>query len=147
MAQLYQSVAALRISGDDLDPAEITKALGCEPSSAQRKGDVLVGRNTGIQRVARFGKWHLQASDREPEDLDGQIAELLLRLTPSVEVWKSIGARYQVDLFCGLFMQRTNEGLTLSPKSLAALGERGIELGLDVYSPTREDLEKFSAAE
>jgi hypothetical protein len=146
MAQLHQSVAALRISGDDLDPAEITKALGCEPTEGQRKGDVLIGRNTGIERIAKYGKWHLQASEQEPEDLDGQIAELLRRLTLSLDVWKSIGARYQIDLFCGLFMQRSNEGLALSPESLAALGERGIELALDIYSPTREDLERFGDA-
>jgi hypothetical protein len=146
MAQLHQSVAALRIQGDDLDPAEITKALGCEPTEGQRKGDVLVGHNTSIERIAKFGKWHLEASDREPEDLDGQIAGLLRRLTPSLDVWKSIGARYRIDLFCGLFMQQTNEGLVLSPGSLAALGERGIELGLCIYSPIREELEEFGGA-
>lgn len=146
MAQLHQSVATLRIQGGDLDPTEITAALGCEPTEGQRKGDVMVGRNTGIERIAKFGMWRLKASDREPEGLDGQIAELLGRLTPSLDVWKSIGARYRLDLFCGLFMQLTNEGLTLSPGSLAALGERGIELGLDIYSPTREDLERFNGA-
>ena len=51
----FQSVAFLRISGDDLDPAEITRALGCEPTESQRKGDVLVGRNTGVERLAKFG--------------------------------------------------------------------------------------------
>ena len=146
MAQVHQSVATLRIMGDDLDPTEITKALGCEPTEGQRKGDVLVGRDTGIERIAKFGKWHLDASDQEPEDLDGQISELLRRLTPSLDVWKFLGTRYRIDLFCGLFMQQTNEGLVLSPESLKALGERGIELGLDIYSPTREDFERFGGA-
>jgi hypothetical protein len=142
MAQLHRSVATLRISGDDLDPEEITKTLGCAPTAGQRKGDVLIGGETGIARTAKFGMWRLEASDREPEDLDGQVAELLSCLTQSMDAWRSIAARYRMDLFCGFFMRETNEGLTVSPEALAALGERGIELGLDIYSPTREDLER-----
>jgi hypothetical protein len=85
--------------------------------------------------------WRLEATDREPEDLDGQIAELLSRLTPSLDVWRELCGRYQIDLFCGFFMRETNEGLEVSAESMAKLGQRGIVLGLDIYSPTREDLE------
>lgn len=146
MAHLDRSAVSLRISGDDLDPSEIAKALGCEPTVGQRKGHVVTGSKTGISRTIKRGMWLLEVSDRQPEDLDAQIAELLSRLTPSLEVWRFIAERYQVDLFCGLFMRATNEGLGISPASLAALGERGIELGLDIYSPTREDLENRSGA-
>jgi hypothetical protein len=141
MAHLDRSVAALRISGDDLDPTEITKALGCEPTRGQRKGDVLTGKKTGISRTVKFGMWLLQANDREPEDLNGQIAELLDRLNPSLDVWASIALRYRMDLFCGLFMHESNEGAAISAASLAALGQRGIELSLDIYSPTAEELQ------
>jgi len=82
--------------------------------------------------------WRIEASDKEPEDLDSQIGELLGKLTGDLSVWKSIAAKYEVDLFCGLFMDKGNEGMSLSPKSLAALGARGIELGLDVYGPSCE---------
>jgi hypothetical protein len=58
---------------------------------------------------------------------------LLSKLTDDFNVWASIAERYKLDLFCGLFMQGSNEGLSISPKSLAALGLRQIELGLDIY--------------
>jgi hypothetical protein len=77
--------------------------------------------------------WRLFATKREPQDLDGQIDELLSKLTDDFNVWASIAERYKLDLFCGLFMQGSNEGLSISPKSLAALGLRQIELGLDIY--------------
>jgi len=50
---------------------------------------------------------------------------------------KSKGAfmRFEVDIFCGLFMGSSNEGLSLSPRTLSALGQCGIELGLDIYGP------------
>lgn len=141
MAHLDRSVAALRITGEDLDPTEITKALGCQPTRGHRKGDVLTGKKSGISRTVKFGLWLLQTEDREPEDLDGQISELLGRLNPSLDVWGSISARYQMDLFCGLFMRESNEGATISAESMAALGQRGVQLSLDIYSPTIEDLQ------
>lgn len=142
MAHLYRSVATLRISGEDLDPDEISAVLGCAPTTNQRKGDVLTSKTTGRSRTLKVGSWFLDASDREPEDLDRQIAELLGKLTPSMDAWHSIAERYDVILFCGFFMRETNEGVEISPASLAALGQRRIVLGLDIYSPTREDLER-----
>jgi hypothetical protein len=76
--------------------------------------------------------WRLCAADREPEGLDGQIAEVLSKLTDDVSVWNAIAERYKLDLFCGLFMNERNEGLSISPLSLSALGLRHIELGLDM---------------
>jgi len=134
MAELHRSVATLRISGDDLDPAEITQLLGHTPTHAQRKGETLTS-SSGQTRIAGFGAWRLEATDRAPQNLNGQIAEVLDQLTPSLDVWRAIAAKYRIDLFCGLFMNVTNEGLELSPDSLRALGERGIELGLDIYAP------------
>jgi ribosomal protein L19 len=50
-------------------------------------------------------------------------------------VWKKIVAGYRIDLFCGLYLERSNRGITLAPKTLSELGARGIELGFDIYAP------------
>jgi hypothetical protein len=142
MAQVHHSVAALRISGDDLNPTEITRLLGCEPTYAQAKGEKLVGKKTGRVRIASTGMWSLQATDREPEDLDSQITELVSKLTDDLAVWGSVAEKYHLDLFCGLFMNGSNEGLCISPQSLAALGLRHIELGLDIYDGNDDDAGK-----
>ena len=138
MAQLHKSVATLRICGDDLNPDEITDLLGTSPSHAQRKGDKIVGRKTGHVRIAKSGMWRLEASDCEPENLDGQVSELLNKTNCDLSVWQRLSSRYRIDLFCGLFMTESNEGLSLSPQSLTALGERGIEIGFDIYGPLDE---------
>lgn len=135
MAHLYRSVATLRVMGDSLIPGEITDLLGAQPSEAQTKGDQLVGRKTGRVRVAKFGMWRLHATDREPEDLDGQVQEILGQLTTDLRIWADLAERFDLDLFCGLFMDVGNEGVLLSPQTLRALGERGIELDLDIYGP------------
>jgi len=133
MAQVKKSVVALRIAGDDLIPDEITALLGASPTRAQTKGDRIVGKKTGHVRIAKGGMWSLCASERQPEDMDGQIQEVLSQMSGDLAVWRSITENYHADLFCGLFMGGSNEGLTISAQSLAALGARGIEMGLDIY--------------
>ena len=132
MGAFDYSMATLRLFGDDLIPEEVSALLGASPTEAHHKGEELVGRRTGNKRIAKTGSWHLQAARREPEDLEGQILEILKQLTPDLSKWTSL-ARFQPNLFCGLFMASSNDGTLLSPKALLALGERGIALGLDIY--------------
>lgn len=94
MAHLARSVATLRISGDDLLPDEITNILGCEPTSGQVKGEVIVGKNTGRERVVKTGMWRLCASDSEPENLDQQVSELFNKVTNDLDRWKNLSAKY-----------------------------------------------------
>ncbi len=139
MAQINRSTASLRIIGDDLVPDEITRMLGCQPTHAQTKGEKLVGKDTWQIRTAKFGMWRLALADRQPEDIDGMVKELFNRVPAAIEVWRDFANRFKVDLYCGLFMQDSNEGFSISPQTLTALGARGIELMFDVYSPSEED--------
>jgi Domain of unknown function (DUF4279) len=136
MGKIRKSVVALRVIGDDLVPDEVTALFGTPPTRAHVKGETgkhIVGPKVGGVRVARSGMWTLEASDREPEDMNSQIQEILSRTTSDISVWQTIARRFRVDLFCGLWLIGSDNGLTLSPGSLAALGERGIELGLCIY--------------
>lgn len=135
MAHIHQSVASLRLFGDSLVPDEISHLLGCEPTESYVKGQVIIGSVSKREFVKKTGMWCLDAPDREPEDLDGQITELLSQTTQQIEVWVGLAERFEVDLFCGLFMDSRNEGLDLSPSSLLALAERRIRIGLDIYAP------------
>lgn len=134
MGSLGRSVATLRITGDDLVPEEISALLCAQPTHGQRKGDVLALKS-GATRIAKFGQWRLHASDKEPEDVNRQIAELLGKLTQDLQIWRELGKRFRIDFFCGWFMTESNEGVSITATALHALGERGIELDLDIYAP------------
>lgn len=134
MAHLERAVATLRFSGDDLDPDEVSRRLGAQPTHSQRNGQEFPLKSGGT-RVAKFGQWRLAAFDTEPEDLDRQVQELLALLTDDLAVWRDLSAKYSIDLFCGWFMGSSNEGVTISPRTLQQLGERGIELAVDIYGP------------
>jgi hypothetical protein len=139
MAQVQRSKVTLRVGSEDLIPNEITRLLGATPTNIRMKGEKIVGKITGHVRQVKDGLWRLSASVREPEDMDGQIEEILSQATNDLSVWRRIGEQHQIDLYCGLFLGGSNEGMSLSAKSLAALGERGIELVLDIYSGDDDD--------
>jgi hypothetical protein len=135
MAAIDGSILTLRVLGDDLDPDEISRILGSAPTRSERKGDVIRSQQTGQSRIAKTGGWRLEAPDANPGDVDGQVAQILSRLTADPEAWRVLAEKYRIDIFCGLFMRATNEGLELSPATMLALGQRGISMGLDVYGP------------
>jgi hypothetical protein len=64
-----------------------------------------------------------------------QIETLLARLTGDVEIWRSLTEQFEVDLFCGLFLETTNRGLELPASLLRALGNRNLRMGFDIYAP------------
>lgn len=130
-----RTVASLRFFGETLDPDEITRLLGKLPSDAERKGDVVGPRKN---RVARQGSWRLNAVDREPGDLAAQVDEILAGTTTDLAIWKQLAQTHQVDLFCGVFLTSSNEEVRVAPAALSKLGERDIQLSLDIYAAVEE---------
>jgi hypothetical protein len=137
MAQLHKSVAAIRIFGDSLIPDEISKILGCAPTRSYIKGQVEPSKTKPI--VRKTGAWQIKTDRQKPGNLDDQIIKLLGRLNKDLTVWTALSAKYEIDLFCGCFMNETDEGIELSSETLKALGDRDIKLGLCIYAPIEAD--------
>lgn len=137
MARIAHSTASLRFFGDDLDPDDLTEKLAAPPTKSARKGDLRSGQSDR-QYIERTGSWRLKASDAKPGDLDVQIQGIFASLTTDLSVWVELSARFQVDIFCGLFMNERNEGLEISPETLGAMGARGVTLSLDIYDPIED---------
>jgi hypothetical protein len=73
-----------------------------------------------------------------PRTFLGQISEILGELPQDPDVWRRLGAKYRIDLFCGVFMGSANDGLSFPGDLLKLLCERSIALNLDIYAP-RDD--------
>jgi hypothetical protein len=100
---------------------------------------VAIGELLGCPTDSKDARaWRLHAPPSEGADLDAQVAWLLSRVTADVEIWKNVTQEYRVDLFCGLFLERQNRGVTLSPQTLLNLGNRGIAFGFDIYGPNKD---------
>ncbi|WP_082173226.1 DUF4279 domain-containing protein [Methylobacterium platani] len=96
MPELARVTVALRIFGDGLDPDEITRLLGIEPTGLARKGDVH-HTASGREVVARSGFWRLNAG--VPGSLNTQIGALLTKLTSDPTIWRELTERYECDVF------------------------------------------------
>ncbi len=124
------SALGLRIFGNDLDPGEISRLLGALPSSSYRKGERF---STGGRLIRKTNAWIRDATDRRPDDLNSQIAEILDPLCQDLGVWAHLQARFQLDLFAGLFMEEGYPGFTLSANAISLMAARGLQLRACVY--------------
>jgi len=106
-----------KVRGESVVKRQISERLGCESDQSNLR------------------HWSLHAPDQAEADLDAQVAWLLARTTNDLGIWKKITTEYRVDLFCGLYLERPNRGLNLSPTTMTELGARGIELAFDIYAP------------
>lgn len=134
-----RTTVTLRIFGDDLNPAEVSRLLGCQPSIAYAKGDALIGRTIGRERIARTGSWRLKSDEDRGVDLAAQIEKLLSRVNGDLDVWKKLAQKYEVELFCGLFLEDIARELWLSAEVLQPIADRRLNIGFDIYYPIFSD--------
>ncbi len=125
----------LRIFGEHLNPEEVSAILGCQPTSFERKGQPVLRPDGTVARIGRTGAWRLQLSPADTDEWDCGEAMMVLmsRLPAKVEIWKSLTKRFRVDFSVALSMESRNKGFCLSPEIMSYLGERGINVGFDVY--------------
>lgn len=129
MALPENTTVTLRIWGDDLVPDEVSELLGQHPTNSERKG-VQLGKH---KRVAKTGGWRLSAPNRQDGNLNAQILELFDMVTDDFVIWDELKLKFELDLFCGVFMSSSNNGINLTASTLELLGQRGIKIGFDIY--------------
>ena len=137
MPFLHHSCAALRIAGDSLSPDAISRLLGCSPTLGHVKGQIEPSKGKPI--VRETGTWQLDATGQQPGNLDAHVAELFGRVNNASSAWATLSGEYKIDLFCVYFGGEENEVVQASAETLKVLGDRGIKLGLSVYSSARSD--------
>ncbi|MCR9216944.1 MAG: DUF4279 domain-containing protein [bacterium] len=126
---------SLRICGADLDLDEISEVLGSAPSRSHRVGDP---KGKHVQGSYSSSGWFLHSRLDGSSDLEAHIRDILGRLSDNVADWQKV-SKHSPDLFCGLFLSGLNQGVGLTPETLAMIACRGIELSLDIYSDTSGD--------
>lgn len=124
----------LNFFGDDLDPPEITRLIGSEPTDSARTGDpdARLSERTGRSYVYPRGFWCL-STERSTRDIEEQASELFARLTPDLAVWRSLSTRYEGHLFCGVFLAWFGHGFSMSPALQRQLADRNLDIVFDIY--------------
>lgn len=137
MPPISRVKVSFRLSGDDLDPTEVSRLLGVEPTRAHAQGDTH-SNSQGRVYYRRFGLWLLRGSDDGEASLEEGLIGMLDRLPPDAIV-ALVERGYKADFFCGLFLDHFNEGVVLSPSTLGRIARLGAELDLDIYSMPNDE--------
>lgn len=133
---IKDATVTLRLFGDDLIPAEITKLLGALPTQARKKGEVVQDSRYDLE--ARTGSWLLKSALGGSTALSEQISSLLNQVTSDAKVWHQLTTRYSADLFCGIFLDEFNRDFDLPPQLVARLAKLGLGISFDLYGPVSE---------
>jgi hypothetical protein len=136
MAQIQRTVVTLRFGGNDLNPKELSDLLGAMPTKAHEKGTTL--QSASGARIAKTGIWNLTVEAKAPDDFDVLVSRLFDQLNSSLETWLDLSERFEGNLFVGLFLDSSNEGISIARETIRAIATRGLELGFDIYGPTNE---------
>jgi hypothetical protein len=119
----------LRISGRDLSPSEITKAMGIQPTHVRHRG----GRRSASSTF-ESGVWSYAGTDADEwASLEAGLASLMEILRSKKALIASYAERFDVCWWCGHFQQSFDGGPTFSPALLGDLADFGVAVVLSNY--------------
>ncbi|MBR0957141.1 DUF4279 domain-containing protein [Bradyrhizobium japonicum] len=120
----------LALYSDELEPKEVSRALGIEPTHAHRCGEHLKPRSP----PARSGAWLLTARGRYVEPAQTIIDRLLKQLPTDPAVWRNLRARHDIQFRFGLHMTGWNKGFSISVEQITRIAALGASMEFDIYA-------------
>jgi Domain of unknown function (DUF4279) len=117
---IKQAGVTLIVWGADLEPEEISRVFGIQPTSSNRKGDQR-GQNG---RVSPNGRWLHAFSDRAASNINDQIRDAFAELPSDARTWTDLSTRFEIEIICYLFPSAVAEQFTLPPVTSALLAAR-----------------------
>lgn len=122
----------VRFFGDALDPSEISRKLGLEPTRSRARTSV---PSNGKARRP-FWAYNGESEDgfcREWISLEAGLEFLVRRLMPMRSVVVDLSQEFEGIWWCGHFQSSFDGGPLLSPKILLEIGDLGLPLYIDNY--------------
>ena len=138
MAKASVLAVSISISGEGVDPDEVSETLGAEPDRSHRVGDVLSAESSARRRT---GLWCIttQASAADEVLLADHVAALLGRVNMDTGIWRQLAGRHNTRVSIGWFMGDGNEALRVDAATLDELARRGLLLDIEVYAPPADE--------
>ena len=123
---------SLDITCDDLQPTEITRLLGIQPTSHHLRGDTFGKRG----HTYKFGRWryatarlHFHTGRCFEEEFDAFVRGL----PDDPVVWEGITRRYEAGILVCLWMRTWNREFDISTFAVSELARRRLRLHIDTY--------------
>jgi hypothetical protein len=120
----------------DLDPGEVTKALGLNPTHAGRRGDVRRNAAGNVLGSHEQGWWSFSSEGAvDSKDINEHVAYLQARLQVSRETLAQIApdARTYFDVVWKSTSLYSGTGPLMDADSIAGVAALGAGIGFDIY--------------
>jgi hypothetical protein len=127
------SKACIRISGDNLQPDEVSRELGLQATKSGLKGERLSGRPR--MRPLLSSLWMLNSPLSDQSPLEDHLKWLLDVLEPKFHVISRITKQHQAEFFCGFGSDNGQGGCIFAVELLERLVKLGVPLVLDLHPP------------
>ncbi|HUR45491.1 MAG TPA: DUF4279 domain-containing protein [Candidatus Saccharimonadales bacterium] len=111
--------AALRIFGDNLDHAELTRTLGLDPTHSHRKGEIPSPGSSPWPN----DMWSYDAPVLRTLPLQEQISALEQVIRPQIPYLRSLRPKFHVDVFCSCQGKIYPASLKVDHRALALFTE------------------------
>jgi hypothetical protein len=128
---------SLIITGDDLNPDQVTQRFGVLPTHAHKKGVPIIRADGTVQRIPKTGTWAFQLTPTDTDEWDvDEAAKLLISQFPTdPRVWATLPVDAKMRLSFGLDIEdANNRGFSLSSDILRFVGDRNVRLDFDLYA-------------
>jgi len=125
---------SIRLSGDRLDPREVSAALGIAPTEAREKGDPTPTRHATRVGKQPTGVWILDAPAPMAATVEPALKWAVDTLASLPKPASTLPTVEHVDVILGVFGSGGNAGIEVSPNLLAAISANGAGLFVDVYT-------------
>jgi Domain of unknown function (DUF4279) len=134
-----KTYATLRIYPGDIDPSAITERLGIEPSSWQRRGEII--KHGRRPKAAPSNGWFLKSEGEvESRDSARHIDWLLDKIAPHSEAIRTLQEMgCKMDISCYWRSAQGHGGPTILPSQMRRLSDLNIELWFDFYNSAPDE--------
>jgi uncharacterized protein DUF4279 len=129
--------SSLVLVGSEMDPDEVTRRTGLQPSRTWRRGEPI--QQTLLQR--EHSGWVLEIPEEVSLDLGEQVKRLLDRFWPQAAA--IAGARrecgIEIEIACEVYVRGQTPSIHFDQLTLARIVELGAEIDVDIHFLPAED--------
>ncbi len=124
-------LSSITLTGEDLDPEQVTDALGITPTKTWRIGDPI--QNTLLKR--KHSGWSVATPRQVSLDLAKQVRDLLRELEPKFPAIAALRERlgFAVEVSCAIYIYGDTPSMHLDREILSMVERLGAEIDFDLY--------------
>ena len=122
-------IAQYWLTGDDLDPDDVSRATGIEPTSTLRRGEL---PTSAARRPSLINSWDMAVERPAEIDIEPCLQELVDKLRHAWSVLEQLGRRFEAFVVISIEPATSLPALAIRPGLVQAIAELGawIDIGI-----------------